>query len=46
MRLVLSGLVKREYAAYYSHAVLSPDPPPAPGWAMDVGDLRLPVPAA
>lgn len=46
VRLVLSGLVKREYAAYYSHAVLSPDPPPAPHWARDVGDLRLRVPAA
>lgn len=46
VRLVLSGLVKREYAAYYGHAVLSPDPAPAPDWAMDVGDLRLRVPAA
>lgn len=46
VRLVLSGLVKREYAAYYSSAVLSPDPPPAPHWALDVGELRLRVPAA
>ncbi|MFJ4202873.1 hypothetical protein ACIP2Y_25035 [Streptomyces sviceus] len=46
VRLVLSGLVKREYAAYYSNAVLSPAHPPAPGWAMDVGDLHLGVPAA
>lgn len=46
VRLVLSRLVKREYAAYYSNAVLSPDRPPAPAWAMDVGDLRLRVPAA
>src|SRR5206468_10058953 len=34
-RLVLSGLVKREYAAYYGHAVLTPDHPPAPDWALD-----------
>ncbi|MEU5045911.1 hypothetical protein [Streptomyces griseorubiginosus] len=46
VRLVLSGLVKREYAAYYSNAVLSPAPPPAPDWARDVGDLHLRVPAA
>lgn len=46
VRLVLSGLVKREYAAYYSNAVLIPDPQPAPAWALDVGDLRLRVPAA
>lgn len=46
VRLVLSGLVKREYAAYYGHAVLSPTAPPAPDWAKDVGDLRLQVPTA
>ncbi|QNP71200.1 hypothetical protein IAG44_18320 [Streptomyces roseirectus] len=44
--LVLTGLVKREYAAYYSHAVLTPDHPPAPGWALDVGPVRLRVPKA
>ncbi|MET9832178.1 hypothetical protein ABZ078_23410 [Streptomyces sp. NPDC006385] len=44
--LVLSGLVKRRYAAYYGHAVLSPDRPPAPGWAVDVGEVPLRVPKA
>ncbi|MDC0767655.1 hypothetical protein [Streptomyces sp. HD] len=46
VHLVLSGFVRREYAAYYSHAVLTPDRPPAPDWAADVGDLRLQVPQA
>ncbi|MET9970201.1 hypothetical protein ABZZ80_30870 [Streptomyces sp. NPDC006356] len=44
--LVLSGLVKRQYAAYYGHAELIPDRPPAPAWALDVGDIRLRVPKA
>ncbi|MGW6902882.1 hypothetical protein [Streptomyces sp. NPDC054940] len=44
--LVLSGLVKRQYAAYYAHALLTADRPPAPGWAMDVGTVRLHVPKA
>jgi hypothetical protein len=44
--LVLTGLVRREYAAYYSHAVLTPDHPPAPDWALDVGPVRLGVPKA
>lgn len=46
VRLVLSGLVKREYSAYYHHAVLTADPPPAPDWVLEVGDLRLRVPEA
>lgn len=45
-RLVLSSLVKREYAAYYAHAVLTSERPPAPAWAFDVGDVRLRVPKA
>ncbi|MEI5519705.1 hypothetical protein WB401_07710 [Streptomyces brasiliscabiei] len=44
--LELSGLVKREYAAYYGHAVLTPDHSPAPVWALDIGDVRLRVPKA
>ncbi|MEV0555199.1 hypothetical protein AB0I27_17300 [Streptomyces sp. NPDC050597] len=45
-RLVLTGLVKRQYAAYYRRADLAPVRPPAPDWAVDVGTVRLPVPAA
>ncbi|MDX2604441.1 hypothetical protein PV379_28120 [Streptomyces caniscabiei] len=44
--LVLEGLVRRQYAAYYGHAVLTPDRSPAPSWALDVGKTRLPVPKA
>ncbi|MFJ9900619.1 hypothetical protein ACIQPR_45570 [Streptomyces sp. NPDC091280] len=46
VRLVLSGLVKREYAAYYDHAVLTPAHPPTPNWVLETGDLSLQVPAA
>jgi hypothetical protein len=46
VRLVLDGLVRRQYAAYYGHAVLTPDHPPAPAWALDVGEVRLRVPKA
>ncbi|MET9080712.1 hypothetical protein ABZX77_02240 [Streptomyces sp. NPDC004237] len=46
VRLVLSGLVKREYAAYYGRAVLTPEHPPAPSWAVDGEVLRLRVPKA
>jgi hypothetical protein len=44
--LVLSGLVKRQYAAYYRHAVLTPVGRPAPDWAVDIGPVDLHVPQA
>lgn len=44
--LVLSGLVRREYAAYYGRAVVTPVRSPAPDWAIDVGQVRLSVPKA
>ncbi|WP_159053273.1 hypothetical protein [Streptomyces regalis] len=42
--LVLDGLVRRQYAAYYSHAVLVPVRTPAPDWALDAESVRLYVP--
>ncbi|NEA99038.1 hypothetical protein [Streptomyces sp. SID13726] len=42
--IVFSGLVKRQYAAYYSHAAVTPVHPPAPGWAEDVRGVALHVP--
>lgn len=42
--IVFSGLVKRQYAAYYSRASVVPTHPPAPGWAEDTSRVRLPVP--
>lgn len=46
VHLVLDGLVRRQYAAYYGHAVLTPEGEPAPYWALDVGDVSLRVPKA
>ncbi|MDW4908453.1 hypothetical protein RB628_24715 [Streptomyces sp. ADMS] len=46
VRVVLSGLVKRQYAAYYSHASVTAVRPPAPDWAVDYSSLPLHVPAA
>ncbi|MEU6348101.1 hypothetical protein ABZ896_02090 [Streptomyces sp. NPDC047072] len=43
VRIVFSGLVKRQYAAYYSHAAVTPVRPPAPDWAEDVHAVRLHV---
>ncbi|MDX3116812.1 hypothetical protein [Streptomyces scabiei] len=45
-RVVLSGLVKRQYAAYYSRASVTAVRPPAPDWAEDVSDVPLQVPKA
>ncbi|MCI3272491.1 hypothetical protein [Streptomyces cylindrosporus] len=42
--VVFSGLAKRQYAAYYSRASVSPVRPPKPAWAEDAGDVRLHVP--
>ncbi|MEV0742123.1 hypothetical protein AB0I51_40715 [Streptomyces sp. NPDC050549] len=44
IRIVLSGLVKRQYAAYYSHAAVTPVHRPAPDWAEDVSSVPLRVP--
>ncbi|MFD5258626.1 hypothetical protein ACFWM5_38150 [Streptomyces bobili] len=44
VEIVLSGLVKRQYAAYYSHASVTPVHRPAPDWAEDVGSVPLRVP--
>ncbi|WP_062642617.1 hypothetical protein [Streptomyces maremycinicus] len=44
--IVLSGLVKRQYAAYYSRAAVTPVHPPAPDWAEDVSAVSLHVPKA
>ncbi|MEU6140088.1 hypothetical protein ABZ848_06950 [Streptomyces sp. NPDC047081] len=44
--VVLSGLVRREYAAYYSVAAVSPRHRPAPYWAEDVSRVPLHVPKA
>ncbi|MEV3971312.1 hypothetical protein AB0K68_24690 [Streptomyces sp. NPDC050698] len=46
VRVVLSGLVKRQYAAYYSHASVTAVRPPAPYWAEDVSSVTLRVPGA
>lgn len=42
--IVFSGLVKRQYAAYYSRASVAPVRRPAPGWAEDTSGVRLHVP--
>lgn len=42
--VVFGGLVKRQYAAYYSRASVTPAHPPAPGWAEDTAAVRLHVP--
>ncbi|MEU1481347.1 hypothetical protein [Streptomyces sp. NPDC005760] len=44
VEIVLSGLVKRQYAAYYSHAAVTPVHRPAPAWAEDVSSVPLRVP--
>lgn len=46
VRVVLSGLVKRQYAGYYSHASVTAARPPAPDWAEDVSYVPLHVPGA
>ncbi|MEV0227485.1 hypothetical protein [Streptomyces sp. NPDC050704] len=46
VRVVLTGLVKREYAAYYGHAAVTAVRPPAPDWAEDVGSVPVHVPKA
>lgn len=46
VRVVLSGLVKRRYAAYYSHAAVTAVTQPTPNWAEDVTSVRLYVPKA
>lgn len=44
VEIVLSGLVKRQYAAYYSRAAVTPVHRPAPFWAEDVSRVPLRVP--
>ncbi|WP_327699053.1 hypothetical protein [Streptomyces sp. NBC_00459] len=46
VRVVLSGLVKQQYAAYYGHASVTAVRLPAPDWAEDVSDVALHVPRA
>lgn len=46
VRVVLTGLVKRQYAAYYGHAAVTPVQSPAPDWAEDVSSVPLHVPKA
>jgi hypothetical protein len=41
--IVLSGLVRRRDAAYYSHASVTPSEP-LPAWAENVGLVALPLP--
>ncbi|MGW1716381.1 hypothetical protein [Streptomyces sp. NPDC002156] len=42
--IAVSGLVERQYAAYYSRASVTPVQRPAPGWAEDTSRVRLHVP--
>ncbi|MES5824648.1 hypothetical protein [Streptomyces sp. RG80] len=42
--IIISGLVKRQYAAYYSHASVTPLHRPAPYWAEDTSSVPLRVP--
>ncbi|WP_329222786.1 hypothetical protein OG352_36495 [Streptomyces sp. NBC_01485] len=42
--IVFEGLVKRQYAAYYSRASVTPVGAAAPHWAEDVSSVRLHVP--
>lgn len=42
--IVLSGLTRRENAAYYSHASFT-SPRPLPSWAEKLGEVTLRVPA-
>ncbi|MET7572016.1 hypothetical protein ABZT04_26455 [Streptomyces sp. NPDC005492] len=46
VRVVLNGLSKRQYAAYYGHASVTALASPAPWWAEGVGSVRLHVPKA
>ena len=41
--IVLSGLVRRRDAAYYSHATVTPSEP-LPSWAENLGQVTLPLP--
>jgi len=42
--IVFSGLVKRQYAAYYGHAAVTPVHRPVPEWAEDVSSVSLHIP--